>query len=216
MNSLLSTYETKSLFSKKIQKLFVLLFLSIIFTFSMNAQVISDIDELAPFHEELAAVKKGSTWGFMNLDGEIVIDYRDDLVSSQNEGKSYPMFFEGKCLISKMIEGHYYYGFIDKEGKTVIEPTFLNATNFKDGYALIIKLDKSSMGSNNVLGKKMINLKLEEYVIDSTGAIVKFLDNSRGFLPKNTEKPAFKSKRLSNSLVAVKNKNKKWEIYKFK
>lgn len=215
MNSLSSIYEIRSLFLNKIQKNLILLFLCISLPFSIFSQVLVDIDAIYPFHDDLAVIKNGSTWAFINKEGEKVIDYRDDLVSSLNSTNSYPMFVEGKCLIKEIINGHDYYGYINKEGKTVIDPIYLNATNFKDGYALVIKLDKSDMGSNNVLGKKMINLKLEEYVIDATGKIVKFLDNSRGFLPNNTERPTFKSKRLSKNLVAVKNRDEKWEIYKF-
>ena len=182
------------------------------------SQVLEEMDAVFPFQEELAAVKKGDQWAFINKEGAKVIDFRDDLVSGNKDSDYYPMFVEGKCLVKKMIDGEYRFGFIDKEGVIIIKPQYLNATNFKDGYALVIKLDNSKMGTNTALGKRMINSKLEEYIIDASGKIVKFLDNSRGYIPSTTDStqvPNFLSKFIAPRLAAVKNSNGKWDVYKF-
>ena len=182
------------------------------------SQVLKDVDAIFPFHENLAAVKKGNEWAFINREGEKVIDFRRDMVSSKSTKKnsSYPMFVEGKCLIKKEINNEYRYGYIDTTGKIVVEPQYLNATNFNDGYAMIIKPDVTTMGSNNVLGKRMLNSKLEEYIIDSSGKIIKFLDNSRAYIPSKTKVvPKFKSKLLAPNIVAIKTKSGKWNIEKF-
>ena len=198
-----------------------LIFLIICFGISQFSfsQILKDVDAIFPFEEESAAVKKGQQWAFINKEGVKIIDFRDDLVITQTEttSKGHPMFVEGKCLIKKMKDGIYYYGYIDKNGKTVITPKFLNATNFKDGYAIVIELEKSKMGSNSILGKSVTNLKLEEYVIDATGKVVKYLENSRGYVPSDAKvAPKFSSKFISSSLVAVKELNGKWTIHKFK
>jgi len=182
------------------------------------SQVLKDVDAIFPFHENLAAVKKGNDWAFINEDGEKVIDFRSDMVLSKSTKKnsSYPMFVEGKCLIKKKVKNEYHYGYIDTKGNIIIEPQYLNATNFTDGYAMIIKPDVTTMGSNNVLGKKMIYSKLEEYIIDSSGKIIKFLDNSRAYIPSKTkEVPKFKSKLIAPNIVAIKTKSGKWNIEKF-
>ena len=182
------------------------------------SQVLEEVDALYPFQDELAAVKKGDQWAFINKEGAIVIDFRDDLVSSKKDSDYYPMFVEGKCLVKNMIDGEYRFGYINKEGAIIIKPQYLNATNFIDGYAMVIKLDTSKMGSNNALGKRMINSKLEEYIIDASGKIVKFLDNSRGYIPSTTDTtqvPKFISKFIAPRLAAVKKSNGKWDVYKF-
>lgn len=182
------------------------------------SQVLKNVDAIFPFHENLAAVKKGNEWAFINKDGEKVIDFRSDIVFSKSTKKnsSYPMFVEGKCLIKKEVNNEYRYGYIDIKGTIIIEPQYLNATNFTDGYAMIIKPDVTTMGSNNVLGKKMIYSKLEEYIIDSSGKIIKFLDNSRAYIPSKTkEVPKFKSKLIAPNIVAIETKNGKWNIEKF-
>jgi len=182
------------------------------------SQILKDVDAIYPFHEDLASAKKDGQWAFINREGEKIIDFRKDLVSTQSTDgtSSYPTFVEGKCLIKKMIDGVYYYGYIDKKGTTVIEPQYLNATNFVDGYALIIKHGESTIGTNVVLGKKMISSKLEEYVIDATGKIIKFLDNSRAYTEAHMKtSPNFKSKFIAPNLVAVKTNKRKWDIHKF-
>ncbi len=195
--------------------------LSIVF-FSLHftgfSQVLEELDAISPLNEELVAIKKGNAWAFVNEKGVKVIDFREDLVASQIDNALYPTFVEGKCLIKKLLNDEYFYGYINKEGATIIEPQYLNATNFTNGYAMVIKLDKSKMGNNNVLGKEMINSKLEEYVIDASGKIIKFLDNSRGYIPSTTgaqKAPLFKSKFIAPHMAAVKNNDGKWTIYTF-
>lgn len=183
------------------------------------AQVLNEVDAIFPFHENLAAVKKGNDWAFINKDGDKVIDFRNDMVltMSATENSFYPIFVDGKCLIKKKINDEYLFGYIDTTGTIIIEPQFLNATNFKNGYAMIIKSGVRQMGSNNVLGKKMVYTKLEEYIIDSSGKIIKFLDNSRAYIPaKNKKAPTFKSKILAPNIVAIQTKSGKLNIEKIK
>lgn len=185
-------------------------------------QIIENIDEYSPFHDNLAAIQKGNQWGFINEEGLLVIDYRDDLVLSTHKGTDkktshYPVFIDERCLIKKTINDVNYYGYIDKTGKEIIAPQFLNASNFKGGYAIIIKLSNEIIGYNDVLNKDIISTKLEEFIIDTSGEIVKYLENPRNYIPskKMSGPPIFNSKFIAPHLVAVKKKDKKWDIYKF-
>jgi len=190
-------------------------------------QTIKDVDVITPFHEDLSAVKKNNQWAFINKDGEKVIDYRNDLVATSNKYVSdtkdvtsvaYPRFNDGRCLVRKLIDDVYYYGYIDKTGKEIIAPKYLNATSFSNGHAIVIKFAKNKVGNNNVLGKRVVTYKLEEYIIDTSGKLVLYLDNARNSIPsriKNKIPPSFYSKFLAPHIIAVKNKNKKWDIYKF-
>lgn len=207
----------------EINRVYVIKKLIILFiSFGMHpllfSQVLNDVDAIFPFHENLAAVKKGNEWAFINREGEKIIDFRSDMVfgKSTKKNSSYPMFVEGKCLIKKEVNNEYHYGYIDTTGNTIIEPQYLNASNFTKGYAMIIKSGVTTMGYKNVLGKKMIYPKLEEYIIDSSGKIVKFLDNSRAYIPSKTkDAPKFKSKLIAPNIVAIKTKSGKWNIEKF-
>lgn len=199
----------------------------IIFCSQGIAQIIRGVDEVTPYHEDLAAIKKENQWAFINKEGLKVIDFRDDLVSTIDEhfldekgisSVSYPLFKEGRCLIKKIIDRVYYYGYIDNNGKEIIAPQYVNATNFMNGYAIIIKFATIVLGENEALDKRVVSYKLEEYVIDTSGKLIKYLDNARNSIPsnlKNNIPPEFESKFIAPHLIAVKTKDQKWDIYEF-
>lgn len=207
----------------------LVIFISLlIFYTSGFSQLLTNVDFISPFHEGLAAIKKNTKWGFMNEKGKMVINFRDDLVSSDqaNEliahsrvSQKYPFFREGKCLVKRKIDGVYYYGYIDKSGKDVIAPQFLNATNFEDGFAIIIKFETKLLGENKVLNKRMVSYKLEEYILDASGNLLKYLDNARNITPSNLGSneppPIFESKFIAPHIIAVKNKDQKWDLIEF-
>jgi len=190
-------------------------------------QILSDVDEVTPFHDDLSAIRKNDQWAFINKAGEKIINYRDDLVTTVDEhfidengisSVNYPLFHNGRCLIKKLIDGTYYYGYINKEGDEIIEPLYLNATNFINGYAIVIKIAKNVMGNNLMLGKNVVNYKLEEYIIDSSGKTIKYLENARNDRSsrnKTKSPPSFCSKFIAPHLIAVMSPDKKWNIYEF-
>lgn len=77
------------------------------------------------FCEGMAAVKENDQWGFINAQGELVIDYRYDDVS---EG-----FREGVAAVEK--DGAFY--FIDQYGERAFEQEFEAASGFSEGLAAV-------------------------------------------------------------------------------
>jgi hypothetical protein len=138
-------------------------------------------------------------------------------VNALNQTISYPIFYDGRCLVRKLMGDTYYYGFINEKGVEIIKPQFLNATNFTNGYAIVVLSSKDSIGFNYVLKKAIVSNIMEEYVIDTSGELVKYLYNPRKNVPANYKNgvPIIESKFIAPKLVAVKTKNKKWEIHKF-
>jgi hypothetical protein len=186
------------------------------------SQIFSEIDEVYPFHGDFAAIKKANQWAFIDKEGKKTIDFRADLVltnklNSLNQTISYPVFNDGRCLIKKLKGDTYYYGFINEKGVEVIKPQFLNASNFSSGYAIVVLTSKDSIGYNVVLNKAVVSNIMEEYVIDTTGELVKYLYNPRKNVPANYKNgvPIIESKFIAPNLIAVKTKNKKWEIHQF-
>ncbi|MDP2069766.1 MAG: WG repeat-containing protein [Lutibacter sp.] len=203
------------------KKLLILLVCFSVYT-GVFAQTLSDIDEVYPFHGDFAAIKKANQWAFVNKEGKKIIDFRSDLVltnrlNSLNQTISYPVFNDGRCLIRKLMGDTYYYGFINEKGVEVIKPQFLNATNFSNGYAIVVLTSKDSIGFNYVLKKAVVSNIMEEYVINTSGELVKYLYNPRKNVPANYKNgvPIIESKFIAPNLVAVKTKNKKWEIHQF-
>ncbi|MBG7630727.1 MAG: WG repeat-containing protein [Bacteroidetes bacterium] len=201
----------------------IIIIICLQFQFVSFAQIFNDVDEVTPFQEELAAIKKGSQWGFINKEGTLVIDYRNDLVltnimDEMGKVSTYPVFNNERCLIKKLIGDIYYYGFIDKTGNVVIKPNYLNATNFKNGFAIVIITSKDVIGHNEVLKKDIIYSKIEDFIINPSGEMVRYLENPRSNnSPKTKPKtpPVFYSKFIAPHLIAVKKKDQKWDIYEF-
>ena len=200
-------------------KSFIIIFICLQLHFVSFAQIFNDIDEATPFQGDIAAVKKGNQWGFIDKNGTLVIDFRSDFVltdipSTKGIISSYPVFKNKRCLIKKLIDKTYYFGFIDKKGNVVIEPMYLNATNFKNGYAIVILTSKDIIGYNEILKKNIVSSKIEEFIINPKGDIIKYLEN-----PRNNDSPkkppVFYSKFIAPNLIAVKKKDQKWDIYKF-
>ena len=81
-------------------------------------QPIENLEIISPFKDGVAAVKSNDKWGFINEKGQLVIDFRDDLVSTVFEDGVYPAFIDERCRIETQKNGISYFGFIDKSGKS--------------------------------------------------------------------------------------------------
>jgi hypothetical protein len=98
---------------KKVISLFLVILVFPIFGFT---QSIENLDYISPFHDGLAAIKKNNEWAFINTNGEIVIDFRNDLVTTKYKGQNYPIFVDRRCLIEQKKEGISYFGYINTSG----------------------------------------------------------------------------------------------------
>ncbi len=100
--------------------------------FSYTEILSPQYDDARTFSEDLAAVKRGDKWGYINLDGEVVIDFQYDRANS---------FSEGKALVEKhvMEDGYVtrYYHIITLDNKSVQLQSggrnFSNLDGFFDG-----------------------------------------------------------------------------------
>ncbi|TJY35769.1 WG repeat-containing protein [Pontimicrobium aquaticum] len=200
------------------KKVIIMFTLLVVIPISSFSQTIENIDYISPFNEGVAAIKKNNQWAFINKVGDIVINFRNDLVVTASVNGNYPIFNSGRCLIVKKENGISYFGYIDSLGNTAIEPQFLNATAFNNNVATALKLEKEEVGKNTALNKGIVYYKYFEVVIDINGTIKTYLTQKgvnialdRKFLRKP---PKFLTKQLSNNLIAVKSDNGKWTIKK--
>ena len=198
------------------RSLFLILTL-LVFTSALYSQNIDNADFVSPMNEEMVAIKKGNQWGFVNAEGNMVINFRDDLVVSQMTDGSYPVFYNGRCLIIQKKDGISYYGYMDTTGKTVIEPQYLNALNFKDNRAIALLLTRTELGTN-ALNKTVVNHSYHEVVINANGDVVTYLAEKPvniNLTAENLRKaPVITAKALSDKLFAVMNAEKKWSLVK--
>ncbi|WP_339885560.1 WG repeat-containing protein [Polaribacter vadi] len=199
---------------KRVVILFLLTFLTPFIGFTQTS---ISFDYVSPFYEGFSAVKKGNQWAFINTEGVIVIDFRDDLVSTKINNEEYPIFKNNRCIIVKEENKISYFGYIDSSGKTVINPTFLNATNFQNSIAIVLKLNKEKAGFNNVLGKNIVYYTYLEVITNKEGEIKENLTAPKNVVlsKKNLSKPPkITSKFLSDKLVLILDEHQKWIIKK--
>ena len=180
------------------------------------SQSLENLDYISPFNEDLAAIQKDGQWAFINTKGEIVINFRSDLVTTKRNNQNYPIFNGGRCLIAKQKEGISYFGYIDTLGKTIIEPQFLNASNFSEDKAIALELIKETVARNKALGKDIVYYRYFEVIINTSGIIENYLTQKgvnvvldKDFLRKP---PEITAKRISDNLYAIRQQNKTWAI----
>ncbi len=182
------------------------------------SQILTDLEEVSTLKDKLLAIKNDNKWGFINEEGTLVVDFRDDFVLENEKNNTPPFFNSDRCLIKKSNGNQYLYGYLNENGNEVIKPQYLNASDFKNGYAIVITLLKDTVGYNEVLEKCITKSTLEEFVIDTYGNKVKYLENPRNCIPSNVtlkKPPSFHSKFVGPHLVAVLKKDNKWDIYEF-
>ena len=182
------------------------------------AQTLENLDYISPFNDGVAAIKKENEWGFIDQEGKLIVDFRNDLVVNKTDNANYPIFEDDRCLIAHHKDGVLYYGYINKEGKTVIAPQFLNATNFNNKKAIALKVHKETIGYNDIFKKDVVSYHYFEVVIDKTGTTMDHLTQLALHVSpqniKNSGAPTITSKFISANLVAVKGNNSKWQIRK--
>ncbi|MGI9547389.1 MAG: WG repeat-containing protein [Flavobacteriaceae bacterium] len=206
-------------------KSFLMIFVFVLSPLLVNSQSLDIVDEITPFSEGLAAVRMGEKWGFVDSDGKLVIDFRDDLVWNKEvnarandvTGIPYPIFKNGRCMIKQSLEdeGITVYGFINTEGETVIPPEYLNVTEFGQDYAVGILLTKTFRGQN----KFQLNIyeyKFSEVILDISGDIMLLIAQRDNILmdKRRYELPGLTGKYLSKNLMAVKTNKNTWELRK--
>ena len=189
----------------------------------LNKPIIGNLDEVAPFSEGLAAVRKGDQWGFIDKEGGMVIDFRNDVVWNLQEsnagdvsGVKYPQFKEGLCIISQLTdEGIPLYGFMNTKGETIIEPEFINITSFKNGYAVGIFGKKTFRGKNE-FQLKIYDYNFTEVVVNKKGEMIWPVQQRINIMmsKKRFKLPELYAKMLSEDLLAIKGKDNQWKVVK--
>ena len=202
------------------KKTIILVLILVVFPFIGLAQSIDNVDFISPIHNDVAAIKKDGKWAFINEKGDLIIDYRTDLVPEENEDGKYPVFYNDRCKIVEVKAGISYFGFINKSGETIIEPQFLNTTNFKDGIAIVLKVNKQIIGENTALGKEMVNYRYFEVLINTEGEDLYYLnqDGVNVVLDKDflLGVPKIMAKYIAKDLYALEQKDHTWTLVKVK
>ncbi len=190
----------------------------------INRPTLGDLDEVTRFHEGLAAVRMGSEWGFIDEEGLLAIKFRDDLVWQRNPNPEalgvnsipYPRFSDGLCpVMVSGDDGIPLYGFINTQGQIVIEPEFLNVSEFQNGRAVGIYYKKTFRGKNN-FQLNIYDHTFTEVVLNQAGEMIWPLEERQNILmdARRYQTPEIQARIFENGLIAVKTDRARWEIRK--
>ena len=94
------------------------------YLYSKKEQIAGPFDNVKPFIDSLAAVKQNNKWGFIDINGDVKIDYQFENAKS----------FSGH--LAAVFDGDLW-GYISLNGEMVIEPNYLDAYNFVNGSAAV-------------------------------------------------------------------------------
>ncbi|MFD0863804.1 WG repeat-containing protein [Sungkyunkwania multivorans] len=199
-------------------RLIAILILGTLLATPLWSQEHKGLEAVGELSEGLIAIKKDGKWGFIDTENNMVIDFRDDIVGESyksSKDRKAPKFKNDRCLIMLKKEGIPYYGYIDRTGKTVIPPQYLNATNFHEGYALAVKPYKTVRGRNKYLDKEIIQYNFAEELIDVNGNYVKSLKEMPHILmsEKKFKKPFSSSHFISSKQIAVMTQKEGWQVF---
>lgn len=191
----------------------------------LNTPTISSLDEVAPFYEGLAAVRRGNQWGFMDEKGNLVIDFRNDIAWNSEmvhadgiTGIRYPYFKEGLCVIFKPTsEGIPLYGFMNTQGETVIEPEYVNISPFENGKTIGIYGKKSFRGKNE-FQLNIYDYSFTEVVVNKEGEMIWPIQQRINIMmsKKRYKLPELHAKILSEGLLTVKGEDNLWKVVQVK
>ena len=191
------------------KKLIYICITTVVLPFLTLAQVIDTFDYIAPFHDGIAAVKKGNEWAFINETGVVITDFRTDFVPIRKADGLYPMLHDGRVLIRVSSEDHTLFGFADAKGEIIIEPQYINALNFEFGKAVVTRLIKNKLGFNKVMGKPVVSYDYQEIVIDTEGNVIAYLTEVKPIpnVDSTNNIPNIRSKVISEQLAVTKTEN---------
>lgn len=182
------------------------------------SQEVMNMDFISPSHENMIAVQRDASWGFVNTQGALKVRLRNDLVipSQSLRELPYPYFSKGRAIIKEERNNIVYYGFIDVKGNLAIPTKYIRVTPFNEhGKAFALELFKQSLGDNDLLDKEMVRYVYNEVVIDTTGTTVYYLKEPEHILPMKDqmkESPNITSYFIADTLVAVENETGSWDI----
>ena len=203
----------------------IFIILLLVLPIAASAQTENPVyDDVAPFNEGLAAVRIGNQWGFIDENAKLVIDFRDDLVWNQDAdtsmpgvmGVRYPQFKNGRCIIQELkVNNIPFYGFIDTSGEIVIQPEYLNITEFDQENAIGIYVREMFQGQNEIK-LDIVEYIFTEVVVNINGEIVwPIAEREHALTAKRRyEVPEIRAKLIAKDLLVFKTKDNKLETKK--
>lgn len=126
------------------------------------SEAIRQYDELTPFSEGMAAVRKGNKWGYINHEGALVIPCKYSIRPSR--------FSEGLACVEAPVKPAVQ--FINKNGEIVLKGNFYYGVEFEGSAKDTLQLPCFNNGVCAVWTSYMTGKEAQTFFIDKNGAKV--------------------------------------------
>lgn len=130
-------------------------------------------DEIKPFSNGLAAVRRDEKWGFVNMQGEEVIPCIYEVVDDFSENLAGVRTKRGR------------WGFINKDGQIVIKDKYLDVQPFSEGLAAVFSAYDNKWGFINKQGHLVIPFEYDAATEFEDGVCVVEVDHKLTLIDKN-------------------------------
>ena len=189
---------------------FITIFSLTVFNFQIFSQKQVTASQVGDFNDGLAPILINNKWGFIDTQGNLVIE--PNFIAHVSNFGALPYFNEGLTPIVNPETNRV--GYIDKKGNVVINPQFYSARNFYEDVAFVGTQDDHVIIDKNgkVLAEKFVAIN-GYYSNFKNGRAIARKEFSYGYINKEGKfviKPIFEDARdFSEGLAAVK-KDEKW------
>lgn len=126
------------------------------------SEAIRQYDELTPFSEGMAAVRKGNKWGYINHEGTLVIPCKYSIKPGR--------FSEGLACVEALVKPAVQ--FINKSGEIVLKGNFYYGVEFEGSAKDTLQLPCFNNGVCAVWTSYMTGKEAQTFFIDKNGAKV--------------------------------------------
>lgn len=89
------------------------------------------------FMRGLCPIRKNNKWGYINLDGKVVLDFIYDYIEPFSDIKSWTYYTNGCAVVGKIIDNNLKYGAITSDFKEITNFIFDEVKNFHEGIASV-------------------------------------------------------------------------------
>jgi len=155
---------------------------------SKNSDKYGYIDEkgkviINPEYIEATSFSEGIAWVVKENSAPVAINKKGKTIFTLTNANYVSNFSEGLAAYSITTEKGNLFGFVDKKGKTVINPQFLSVSKFSDGFCLVMNKE-GKLGYIDKNGNLMINYQFEGAGDFINGKAIVLLDNKSGTINK--------------------------------
>ena len=125
------------------------------------------------FSEGIAVIKNEYLYGFINKNGEALTEVKYKYAYSAKNGRA-------RVGIMKMLSTTF--GYIDTEGNEIIEPQYIQAKDFSEGYAAVQKQNREKWNLIDINGNDVSDSVFDEISYFENGYAVYKINGKYGFI----------------------------------